>query len=63
MNKSFRIAWHVILDEDSIIEGRSLVEAESDMAAANKLIYQKSTEYTIRQQWVQIDSLVELVNP
>ncbi|MGE7604466.1 hypothetical protein ACQKL5_18625 [Peribacillus sp. NPDC097675] len=62
MSKSFRIAWHAVIDEESILEGRSLVQADSDQAAASKLIYEKSTEYRLRQQWVMIDSLIELVN-
>ena len=62
LNRSYRIAWHIMLSENSILEGRSLVEAESDTEAANKLIYQKASEYTLRQQWIQIDSLIELVN-
>lgn len=62
MSKSFRIAWHAVVDEDSILEGRSLINADSDHAAASKLIYEKSTEYRLRQQWIMIDSLIELVN-
>ena len=62
LSKSFRIAWHAVVDEHSILEGRSLVNAESNQAAASKLVYEKSTEYRLRQQWVMIDSLVELVN-
>lgn len=62
LSKSFRISWHALIEEDSILEGRSLVKAESDQAAAHKLIYEKATEYRLRQQWVMIDSLIELVN-
>lgn len=61
MSKSFKIGWHAILAEGNIIEGRSIVEAETDQEAANKLIAEKSSEYRLKSSWIVVDALVELV--
>lgn len=61
MSKEFKISWHVFLDETNILEGRSLVEADTDSEAAQILIVEKTSEYRLRPNSVQIDALVEIV--
>ncbi|MFB5283237.1 hypothetical protein [Peribacillus sp. Hz7] len=62
MNKLFKISWHAFFDENTFLEGRSIVEAETDYEAANKLIFEKAHEYRLRRTWIRIDSLVELIS-
>ena len=62
MSKVFKISWHAIVDEDTLLEGRSIIEAETEFEAANKLIVEKASEYRLKQSRIMVDNLVELVN-
>jgi hypothetical protein len=60
VDKTFRITWHAFVEEDNIFEGRSLIKAENEADAAQRLVIEKAREYKMKPQWIQIDSLIQL---
>ena len=63
LSKVFKISWHAIVDEEeTLLEGRSIVEAKTEFEAANKLIVEKASEYRLKQSWIIVDNLVEIIN-
>lgn len=59
--KSYKIIWHAYVDEETVIEGRSMVKAETEIEAARKLIVEKAHEYQLRQRLVIVDSIIEII--
>lgn len=57
--KTFRIAWHAIVEDGSVLEGRSLVQAETESEAINDLVTKKSQEYRLKPQMISIQSILE----
>lgn len=58
--KAFRISWLSFLEDDTALDGRSLVYAKSEQEALQKFLSQKSVEYNIHQNNIQIVSIIEL---
>lgn len=58
--KEYRIAWIADLGDGSVLEGRSLVQAESEKEAVDSLIFEKAREYHLRPSMVKIRSVIEL---
>lgn len=58
--KAFRISWLSFLEDDTALDGRSLVYAESDQEALHKFLLEKSNEYKIHPNEIQIVSFTEL---
>jgi hypothetical protein len=60
--KAYRIAWHAVIEDGSILEGRSLIYADSEEKAVENLIIQKAKEYRLKHEWVRIEKIMELPN-
>lgn len=58
--RAFRIAWYSILEDESVLEGRSLIKASTQEEAISQLITTKSQEYRIKPYLVNVHSIVEL---
>jgi hypothetical protein len=60
--KAYRIAWHAVIEDGSILEGRSLIYADSEEKAVENLIIQKAKEYRLKHEWMHIEKIMELPN-
>lgn len=60
--KTFRITWYSVVEENSILEGRSLITAETDKEAIEQLLAKKSQEYRLKPYMVNIQSIFEVPN-
>ncbi|RFU68146.1 hypothetical protein D0469_12830 [Peribacillus saganii] len=60
MNKSYRISWNAQVEDESVLEGRSLVLGESPEDAARKLVESKSQEYRVKPRLIYIESIMEI---
>jgi hypothetical protein len=58
----YRIVWHAAVEDGSILTGRSLLHAQSEEEAIQKLVSQKAQEYRIKPQWVQVESICPMIN-
>ncbi|RFU62986.1 hypothetical protein [Peribacillus glennii] len=61
MEKHYRISWYTFVENDELFEGRSLIKAEDEADAAQKLIMEKAYEYKLKPQLIRIYSLHELL--
>lgn len=59
--KTFRISWHAVVEDESVLEGRSLVDSKSEEEAIFQLRKTKSREYRLKQEWIQIESIYETI--
>jgi len=57
--KAYRVIWHAVVEDGSVLQGRSLIYAESKEEAAEKLVSEKSREYRLKPYWVQIRNIIE----
>lgn len=60
--KTFRITWYAVVEDGSVLEGRSLISAETQEDAINELISKKANEYRLKPYMVRIQSIFELEN-
>ena len=60
--RAYRISWHAIIEDGSILEGRSLIYADSKERAIEKLVMQKAREYRLKHEWMHIETIIELPN-
>lgn len=58
--KTFRISWYAVVEDDSVLEGRSLISAETQEEAITELISKKTNEYRLKQYMVKIQSILEV---
>lgn len=58
--KAFRIAWISFLEDETALEGRSLVYAENENIALEKFLKEKSDEFNIHPYSIQIVSFTEI---
>lgn len=57
--KEFRISWYAVIEDGSVLEGRSLITAETQEEAIADLIKQKSQEYRVRPHSIKIRTIFE----
>jgi len=57
--KAYRVTWHAVIENGSVLQGRSLIYAESKEEAVEKLVSEKSKEYRLKPYWVQIRDIIE----
>lgn len=62
MEKTFRIAWYSVVEDESVLEGRSLITAPTQEKAIEQLLAKKSQEYRLKPYMVQIRSIFEVTN-
>lgn len=60
MEKTFRIAWYSVVEDDSVLEGRSLITALTQEEAIEQLLAKKTQEYRLKPHMVQIRSIFEV---
>lgn len=60
--KNFRISWYAVVEDNSVIEGRSLISAESEEKAIKELFSKKTQEYRLKPYMMKIQSIFELSN-
>lgn len=60
--KAYRVCWHSFVEDGSVLEGRSLVYADSPEQAVEQVVFKKSKEYRLKPEWVRIESVMELPN-
>jgi ribosomal protein L20A (L18A) len=60
--KAFRISWHAVIEDGSVLDGRSLIYADSEEKAVENLIIQKAKEYRIKHEWIRIETVAEIPN-
>ncbi|MEK4149409.1 hypothetical protein NST02_20410 [Robertmurraya sp. FSL W8-0741] len=58
--KSYRITWFAVVEEGSVLEGRSLVTADSQEKAIADLVAKKSVEYRLKPYMINIQSIIEM---
>jgi hypothetical protein len=58
--KAFRISWHAVIEDGSVLEGRSLIYADCEEKAIETLIMQKAKEYRLKHEWVRVEKIIEL---
>ncbi|MDF1508103.1 hypothetical protein PZE06_07885 [Robertmurraya sp. DFI.2.37] len=58
--KSYRITWFAVVEEGSVLEGRSLVTADSQEKAIADLVAKKSAEYRLKPYMINIQSIIEM---
>ncbi len=54
----YRIEWHATVEDESLLEGRTLVVAENEHNALCKLIEEKMNEYHLKYEWIRIESIM-----
>lgn len=57
--KEYRISWYAVIEDGSVLEGRSLVSAETEEEAIAELIKKKSQEYRVRPHTIRIRTILE----
>lgn len=62
MEKQYRISWYTFVENDELFEGRSIITAENDAEAAQKLIIEKAYEYKLKPHLIQIHSINEILS-
>lgn len=62
MEKTFRIAWYSVVEDNSVLEGRSLITATTQEKAIEQLLTIKSQEYRLKPYMVQIRSIFEVAS-
>lgn len=62
MEKTFRIAWYSVVEDDSLLEGRSLITAATQEEAIEQLLAKKSQEYRLKPYMVQIRTIIEVTS-
>lgn len=60
--KKFRITWFSVVEDESVLEGRSLVAAPSQEEAIESLVAKKSQEYRVKPYSINIQSIIEVQN-
>lgn len=60
--KAFRISWNALIEDESLLEGRSLVYAENQEKALEELYSHKAHEYRIKSHMIRIVSIYEVTN-
>jgi hypothetical protein len=55
--KTFRITWFAVVEDGSVLEGRSLVKAETESQAIEELVAKKSQEYRLKPHMISIQSI------
>ncbi|WP_449621574.1 hypothetical protein [Robertmurraya sp. Marseille-Q9965] len=58
--KNFRITWYAVVEDDSVLEGRSLISAETQEDAIDELISKKANEYRLKPYMIKIQSILEM---
>lgn len=58
--KTYRISWYAVVEDDSVLDGRSLIHAQTQEEAIEKLVIKKSHEYRLKPNKVQIQSIWEI---
>ncbi|MCZ0756808.1 hypothetical protein [Anoxybacillus sp. J5B_2022] len=58
--KAYRVCWHSWVEDGSVLEGRSLVYADSPEEAAGQVVLKKTKEYRLKPEWIRIESVVEI---
>lgn len=58
--KAYRVCWHSWVEDGSILEGRSLVYADSPEEAAEQVVWKKTKEYRLKPEWMRIESVTEI---
>ncbi|PLT33002.1 hypothetical protein [Bacillus sp. V5-8f] len=61
MEKQYRISWYTFVENEELFEGRSLIKAENETDAAQKLVMEKAYEYKLKPNLIRIFSLHELI--
>lgn len=57
---AYKISWFAVVEDDSVLEGRSLITAESQEKAIEELYTQKTMEYRLKPHMITIQSIVVL---
>jgi hypothetical protein len=60
VDQEFRLAWHAMIEDGSVLTGRSLIQAENEQEAANLLVSKISHEYRIRPHLIRIESIIPM---
>ncbi|MBA2876502.1 hypothetical protein [Thermaerobacillus caldiproteolyticus] len=58
--RAYRIEWSAIIEDRTVLDGRSLVYADSPEQAIDQLIVQKTKEYRLKSEWLRIQTVMEL---
>ncbi|WP_077211005.1 hypothetical protein [Bacillus dakarensis] len=58
--KSYRISWYAIVEDGSVLEGRSLVKGENQEQAVEEFFQKKLQEYRLKPNMMTIQSITEL---
>ncbi|MFE8700580.1 hypothetical protein ACFYKX_08150 [Cytobacillus sp. FJAT-54145] len=58
--KTFRISWFAVVEDDSVLEGRSLIRADDEEKALEELFAQKLHEYRLKPNMLNIQSVIEI---
>lgn len=59
--KTYRIAWYAVVEDDSVLEGRSLINAMTQEEAIALLVTNKSHEYQLKPNMISIQSIIEVL--
>lgn len=59
--KTYRIAWYAVVEDDSVLEGRSLINAMTQEEAIALLVTNKSHEYRLKPNMISIQSIIEVL--
>jgi hypothetical protein len=60
--RAYRICWYAVVEDGSVLDGRSLIYADSSEKAIEQLVVQKAKEYRLKPEWIQIQTVAELPN-
>ncbi|MDZ5474568.1 hypothetical protein SM124_23100 [Bacillus sp. 31A1R] len=58
--KTYRIAWFALVEDDSVLEGRSLINAKNQEKALQDFYGQKTSEYRLKPHMITVQSITEL---
>ncbi|UII56633.1 hypothetical protein LS684_03870 [Cytobacillus spongiae] len=61
--KNFRLSWYAVLEDESVLEGRSLVRAETQEKAIEELFVKKAYEYRLKPSSIKIGHILEMNHP
>jgi hypothetical protein len=60
--RAYRICWYAVVEDGSVLDGRSLIYADSSEKAIEQLVVQKAKEYRLKPEWIQVQTVTELPN-
>lgn len=58
--KQYRISWYAVVEDESVLEGRSLISADTQEEAIAELVAAKSHEYRLKPNIIRIQSVYEI---